>query len=54
MKFGIEKCAMLIMKTGKRKTVEGMELPFQKSIRMFGEKDNNKYLGMLPADTIKK
>ena len=26
MEFGIEKCAMLVIKTGKRHTTEGMEL----------------------------
>ena len=29
MKFGIEKCAMLIMKSGKRQMMEGIELPNQ-------------------------
>ena len=28
--FGNEKCAMLIMKSGKRKTSEGIELPIRK------------------------
>ena len=29
MEFGIEKCAMLIMKSGKRQMTEGLELPNQ-------------------------
>ena len=31
MKFGIEKCAMLLMKKEKRKTIERAELPNQES-----------------------
>ena len=27
MEFGIEKCAMLVMKSGKRHMTDGMELP---------------------------
>ena len=42
MEFGIEKCAMLIMKSGKRETVKRLELPNQKSIRTLGEKENYK------------
>ncbi len=33
MEFGIEKCAMLIMKSGKRHMTEGIELPNQDKIR---------------------
>ena len=29
MEFGIEKCAMLVMKSGKRHLTDGMELPRQ-------------------------
>ena len=29
MEFGIEKCSMLTMKSGKRETTEGIELPNQ-------------------------
>ena len=54
MEFGIEKSAMLIMESGKRETMEGVELPNQKSIRMLGEKVDYKYLGILVADTIKQ
>ena len=42
MNFGIEKCAMLMMKSGKRQTVEGIELLNQESIRILGEKENYK------------
>ena len=51
--FGIEKCAMLVMKSGKHLT-DGMELPNQDKIRTLGEKKTYKYLGILKADTIKQ
>ena len=54
MEFGIEKCAMLVMKSGKRHLTDGMELPNQDKIRTLGEKETYKYLGVLEADTIKQ
>ena len=42
------------MKHGKREIMEGIELPKQESIRMFGEKEKYRYLGILEADTIKQ
>ena len=54
MKFGIEKCAMLIMKSEERETIEGIELQNQKSVRRIGERENDKYLGICEADTIKQ
>ena len=54
MAFGIEKSAMLIMKSGKRHITDGMELPNHDKIRTFGEKETYKYLGILEADTIKQ
>ena len=54
MEFGIEKCAMLVMKIGKRHLTDGMELPNQNKIRTLGEKETYKYLGILEADTIKQ
>ena len=53
MKFGLEKYAMLIMKSWKRETTEGIVLPKQESIRMFEEKSNSKYLGILEVNSIK-
>ena len=53
MEFGIEKCTMLVMKSGKRHVTEGFELSNQVLIRTFGEKETYKYLGILEADTIK-
>ena len=52
MEFGIEKCAVLVMKSGKR--TDGMELPNHNKIRTLGENETNKYLGILEADTIKQ
>ena len=37
MEFGIEKCAMLVMKSGKRHLTDGMELPNQDKIRTLAE-----------------
>ena len=54
MEFGIEKCAMLIMKSGKRHLTNGMELPNQDKIKTLAEKETYKYLGILEADTIKQ
>ena len=54
MEFGIERCAMLIMKSGKWQKVEGIELPNKDTIRTLGEKETYKYLGILEADIIKQ
>ena len=54
MEFGIEKCAMLVMKSGKQRMTEGIELSSQEKIRTLGEKDTYKYLGILEVDTTKQ
>ena len=54
MEFGIEKYAILVMKSGKRHIIDGMELPNQDNIRTLGEKETYSYLGILAADTIKQ
>ena len=54
MEFSIEKCAMIVMKSGKRYLTGGMELPNQDKIRKLGEKETYKYLSVLEADTIKQ
>ena len=54
MEFSIEKCLMLIMKSGKWHTMEGVERPSQVKIRTLGKKETFKYLGILDADTIKQ
>ena len=53
MEFGIEKCALFIMKSGKRHLTDGIELPNQDKIRTSAENETYKYLGILEADTIK-
>ena len=45
---------MLIMKSGKRHTTDGMELPNHDKIRTLEENETYKYLGILEADTIKQ
>ena len=54
MEFMIEKCAMLVMKSGIRHLTDRMELSNQDNIRTLGEKETYKYLGILEADTIKQ
>ena len=55
MEFSIEKYAMLIMKSGKRKTAERRELPNQENIKTLGEKKKiYKHLGILEVDSIKQ
>ena len=54
MEFGIGKCAMLVMKSGKRHMSDGMELPNLDKIRTLKENETYKYLGILEADTIKQ
>ena len=39
MEFGRAKCAMQVMKSGKRHLPDGMRLPSQDKIRMLGEKE---------------
>ena len=51
---GIEKCALLVMKSGKRHMTGGMELQNQVIINTLGEKETYKYLMILEADTIKQ
>ena len=54
MEFGIEKCAKLVMKSGKRHLTDGMKLPNQDMVRTLGKKETYKYLGILEADIIKQ
>ena len=54
MELGIDKCTMLVMKSGKRHLTDGMELPNQNKNWTLGEKETNKYLGILEADAVKQ
>ena len=53
IEFGLEKCAILIMKSGKRKMTEGIELLNEEKIRTLREKETYKYFGIIEMDTIK-
>ena len=53
MDFGIEKCAMMVMKRGKLDKSEGIRLPGGRIIRSIGDDvEGYKYFGMLEADDI--
>ena len=43
MEFGIEKCAMLVMKSGKQHIIDGMELPNEDKTGMLTESETYKY-----------
>ena len=47
IEFGIEKCAMLVMKSGERHMTDEMELTNQDKIRTLGENEIYKQLGYL-------
>ena len=47
MGFGIKKCAMHIIKSGRKETTDGIEMANQEIIRTFGEKENYKNTGIL-------
>ena len=49
--FGIEKCVMLIMKSGKRQMIERTEIPNQEKVWTLGQKETFKYLGIWEVDT---
>ena len=50
IEFIFEKCAMQIMKSKKRETMEGIELPDQERIRILGEKKIYKCLKILETE----
>ena len=52
MEFGIDKCAMLVLKRGKFERSEGIQLPDNEQIKSLGEKEGYKYLGILEADGV--
>ena len=54
MEFGIEKCAIFVMKSGKRQLTDGMELPNKDKIKTLAGNETYKYLDILEADTIKQ
>ena len=54
VEFGIDKCAILEMKSFKRHLTGGNEHPNKDKRRTLGEKGTYKYLGILEGDTIKQ
>ena len=52
MKFGIEKCAMLVLKRGNITKSDGIVLPDDTIIKAMNEGDSYKYLGIMEADQI--
>ena len=54
MEFGIEKYAMLVMKSDKLHITEGVEQLNQVVIRTLWEKETYKYLGILEVDTTEQ
>ena len=54
MEFAIEKCAIQVMKNGKRHLEDEKKLSNQDKIGTLGEKETYKYLGILEAHTIKQ
>ena len=53
MEFGLDKCAVLIMKRGKVERSDGIEMPDGRTIREVDNESGYKYLGILEADGIK-
>ena len=53
MRFGIEKCGVIIMKRGKMITCDGMELPDGEKMKGVSE-EGYKYLGIVELDGIKE
>ena len=51
MKFGLEKCAAMTMKRGKRVHSDGIALPDGTQLRALGEEESYKYLGVLCSYT---
>ena len=49
MEFGIEKCAILVLKRGKVIKSEGIKLPDNRKMRSLDENEEYKYLGILQA-----
>ena len=50
MDFGIENCAMLMIKSWKLHLKEGIELPNQEKIGMLGETETYKYMVIWEAN----
>ena len=53
MEFGVDKCALLILKRGKKTLSEGIDLPHGKQIKSLNTDDSYKYLGVLEQTQFK-
>ena len=53
MEFGIEKCTLLVMKSGKRHLTDGIEQPNQDKIRTLAENETYKYWRLTPSNKWK-
>ena len=54
MEFGIEKCAVEIMKREKMSNSNGIKLPQNDVIKALNAEEGYKYLGVLESDAIMK
>ena len=52
MKFGLEKCAVLVMKRGKVTKSDGIRLPDDRVIKSIHEENGYRYLGILQSDQV--
>ena len=52
MQFGLEKCASMTMKRGKRVHSDGIALPDGAQLRALGEEESYRYLGVLESDHV--
>ena len=52
MQFGIDKCAMLVIKKGKIVKSDGIQLPNDELIKSVEEGESCTYLGVLEADEV--
>ena len=52
MAFGVQKCAMLVIKRGKVIESNGIDLPNNETITSIHEENGYKYLGVMEADQV--
>ena len=52
MEFGVQKCAMLVIKRGKVIESNGIDLPNNETIKSIHEENGYKYLGVMEADQV--
>ena len=52
MEFGVQKCAMLVIKQGKVIESNGIDLPNNETIKSIHEENGYKYLGVMEADQV--